>query len=98
MTIDFTNENKTLYVSLNGRLDSKTTSDLENFFKKELTDETTSLTLNFANVDYISSKGLRILIAVYKTMKPRPMTIVNINTSVKEILRISGLLELFNLV
>lgn len=96
MTIDFTNENKTLYVSLNGRLDSKTTSDLENFFKKELTDETTSLTLNFANVDYISSKGLRILIAVYKTMKPRPMTIVNINTSVKEILRISGLLELFN--
>lgn len=98
MTINFTNENKKLYVSLNGRLDSITASDLETFLKEKLTDETTSLTLDFANVDYLSSKGLRILIATHKKLNSRPLFIVNTNTSVKEILRISGLLKLFNLV
>lgn len=96
MTIDFTKENETLTVTLDGRLDSTTAGDLENFLEKELDDSTASLTFDFAGVDYISSKGLRILVATFKKMNGRPMTIANANDSVKEIMRLSGLLKVFN--
>lgn len=98
MTIDFTNENNNLSVALNGRLDSTTAGDLESFLEKELKEETASLKFDFANVDFISSKGLRILVAAFKKMGGRPMSIVNANTSVKEIMRLSGLLKVFNVV
>lgn len=96
MTIDFTKENEVLSVALDGRLDSTTAGDLENFLEKELDDSTASLTFDFAGVDYISSKGLRILVATFKKMNGRPMTIANANASVKEIMRLSGLLKVFN--
>lgn len=96
MTIDFTNENNNLSVMLNGRLDSSASGDLENFLEEKISDETASLTFDFANVDFVSSKGLRILVAAYKKMGGRPLSIANANTSVKEILHLSGLLKVFN--
>lgn len=96
MTIDFTSENKNLSVALNGRLDSSSSGDLECFLEGKINEQTASLTFDFANVDFISSKGLRILVEAYKKMDGRPMSIVNANTSVKEILHLSGLLKVFH--
>lgn len=97
MTIDFTKDNNNLSIKLDGRLDSSTAGDLESFLEKELTDSTATLTFDFANVDYISSKGLRILVAAFKKMNGRPMSIENANASVMEIMRLSGLLKVFKI-
>jgi ABC-type transporter Mla MlaB component len=52
----------------------------------------TSLTLNFSNLEYISSAGLRVLIATQKKMNEKdiPMVITNVNNTIKEIFRMSG--------
>lgn len=96
MTIDFSQDNGNLSIKLEGRLDSTTSGDLEQFLENKITNSTISLCLNFAKVDYISSKGLRILVSTFKKMNGRPMTIINANASVMEIMRLSGLLKVFN--
>ena len=51
-----------------------------------------SLILDFADLEYISSAGLRVLISTQKKLKADniPMTIKNVNDSVREIFRMSG--------
>ena len=48
--------------------------------------------MDFVNVEYISSAGLRVLIATQKKLKPDniPFIIKNVNESVGEIFRMSG--------
>jgi anti-anti-sigma factor len=51
-----------------------------------------SLIMDFANLEYISSAGLRVLIATQKKLQPDniPFVIKNVNDAVKEIFRMSG--------
>ena len=51
-----------------------------------------SLTLDCTNLEYISSSGLRVLVKVEKTLKPKniPFTIKNINKAIQEIFSLSG--------
>lgn len=80
-----------------GRLDSTTSEDFSQFIGENFTTDTAKLVLDFQSVDFISSKGLRVLVSVYKELGGRQMEIVNANSSVHEILRISGLLKVFGL-
>ena len=51
-----------------------------------------SLILDLSSLEYISSAGLRVLIATQKKLKKQdiPMTIKNVNDAIKEIFRMSG--------
>jgi anti-anti-sigma factor len=51
-----------------------------------------SLILDFADLEYISSAGLRVLISTQKKLKADniPMIIKNVTDSVNEIFRMSG--------
>ena len=97
MTITTNHENADLNVVLTGRLDSVTANELDNVLQKELTQDTTSLTVNLKEIDFISSKGLRVLVAAYKKLTGKPMTLVGANPSVLEVLRLSGLLKIFTI-
>lgn len=82
---------KDLTLSVEGRIDTLTSQDLE----KEINDEIgkfDSLTIDFENVEYISSAGLRVLIATQKKLKTTdtPMVIKNVNDTINEIFRMSG--------
>ena len=58
-------DEKELTISVEGRIDTITSNDLE----KEISDEMgkfNSLIIDFAKVDYISSAGLRLLISTQK--------------------------------
>ena len=85
----------TLYVE--GRIDTLTSQDLE----KEINDELgnfESLILDFTDVEYISSAGLRVLIVTAKKLKPENIPLViKVNDSIKEILVISGFDKLLNI-
>ncbi len=82
---------KELTLSVEGRIDTITSKDLE----KEINEETgnfDSLIMDFTDLEYISSAGLRVLIATQKKLKPDniPFIIKNVNDSIKEIFRMSG--------
>ncbi len=89
ITKEYNEKELTLYVE--GRIDTLTSQDLE----KEINDELgnfESLILDFTDVEYISSAGLRVLIATQKKLKKDdiPFVIKNVNDTVNEIFRMSG--------
>lgn len=78
-----------LYISLEGRLDSTSSPDLE----KEIQslDGITSLIFDFKDLEYISSAGLRLILHSQKIMnKQGRMVVKNVRESVKDIFKITG--------
>ncbi|AMD16984.1 hypothetical protein TL18_02465 [Methanobrevibacter sp. YE315] len=82
---------KELTLNIEGRIDTITSQELD----KEIQDEMgnfDSLTLDFSDVEYISSAGLRVLISTQKKLKADdiPFVITNVNDTIGEIFRMSG--------
>ena len=91
MNITKSYDEKELTLSVEGRIDTITSQDLD----KEINDEFgnfNSLIMDFADLEYISSAGLRVLIATQKKLKSEdiPFVIKNVNDTVGEIFRMSG--------
>ena len=83
-------ENGKLCIALEGRLDTTTAPDLEACLKESL-DGVTSLTLDFAELEYISSAGLRVLLYAQKVMsKQGEMKLIHVNDNVMEIFEVTG--------
>ena len=61
---------KELVVKLEGRLDTATAPGFEEALEEEF-DKAEGLTIDMENVDYISSAGLRVLLAAHKKMSRR---------------------------
>lgn len=82
---------KELIIEVGDRIDTVTAPDFENEILDEM-GKFDSLIIDFANLEYISSAGLRVLIATQKKLKPEdiPMTIKNVNDTINEIFRMSG--------
>lgn len=80
-----------LTVQLDGRVDTITSQELEESLKEDI-EKVDSLTLDFKELEYISSAGLRVLIMMEKKLKLRDaeLTIINANNTLKEIFRMSG--------
>ena len=96
MTIDRKLENGTLTLAVAGRLDTNTAPELEAAVKL---DGVAALVFDFAGLDYISSAGLRILLAAKKSLMASggAMSVVNANPSVRNVFEITGCRELFGL-
>ncbi len=56
-------------VKIKGRIDSETATAFSNGIKKVLDQERYHIVLDFSDVDFISSAGLRVLIATQKTCR-----------------------------
>lgn len=82
---------KELTIEVKDRIDTVTAPDFENEILDEM-GKFDSLIIDFTNLEYISSAGLRVLIATQKKLKPEniPMTIRNVNDTINEIFRMSG--------
>lgn len=79
-----------LKISLNGRLDAVTALELDKDLSKTL-ENVTDLTIDLAELEYISSAGLRMLLKAQKRMdKQGSMQICNIRDNVREVLDMSG--------
>lgn len=81
---------KSAAVVLEGRLDTTTAPRLEAILNGWL-DGITTLTLDVEKLEYISSFGLRVLLAVHKSVSKRgEMRIVHAGGGVLEILEVTG--------
>ena len=87
-----------LTVHIKGDLNVKTSPYLEEELTKSISG-VKELVLDFAEVEYISSAGLRVLLAMEKTMRRQSgqMTLRNVNPAVKEIIRLAGFLQVMHI-
>ena len=84
-------------IALEGRLDTMTAPELETELSKSL-GGAESLTLDFSNLEYISSAGLRVLLAAYKTMvKKGGMKVLHVNEVVQEVFEVTGFADILTI-
>ena len=90
MTIEKKMNGTELTIALNGRMDTVTAPQLEAELQDGL-NGVESLRLDFADLSYISSAGLRVLLAAQKRMnKQGSMVILNVNETIAEIFDVTG--------
>lgn len=97
MIINKTLNGETLTVTLAGRLDTTTAPQLEAGLKDALVG-LSALTLDFAELEYISSAGMRVLLSVHKVMsKQGKMVICHVNETIYEVFEVTGFTEILTL-
>ena len=97
MTINKNQEGTRLEILLEGRLDTTTSPMLETELKQTL-DGITELTFNFEKLEYISSAGLRILLAAQKRMSRQgSMVVKNVNEVIAEVFEVTGFSDILTI-
>ena len=86
-----------LAIALQGRLDTTTAPDLEKEVRESV-EGIEKLTFDFAALEYISSAGLRVLLAAQKIMyKQGEMVVKNASDEVKEIFDVTGFSDILTI-
>lgn len=97
MKIDVNKIDAKAIVALTGRLDTTTAPELEAELKNVI-EGCSDLVFDFENLEYISSAGLRILLATQKTMnKQGAMVIKNVAASIMEVFEITGFVDILTI-
>lgn len=82
-------EKEAIFITLEGRLDTTTAPELEKELKSSL-EGVTSLILDLEKLDYISSAGLRVLLAAQKMMNQQgKMKVVHVCETIMEIFEVA---------
>ena len=97
MNIMKTNEGTKLTLALEGRLDTTTAPQLEAEVKGSLTG-VTELVLDFSQLEYLSSAGLRVILAAQKIMnKQGKMAIRHVNETIQEVFEVTGFSDILTI-
>lgn len=90
-------EGSKLTVALEGRLDTTTSPALETELRTSV-DGVTELVFDLANLEYISSAGLRVLLSAQKVMnKQGEMKITNVKPEIMEIFDVTGFVDILTI-
>ena len=92
MKIDFTKNNGVLNVALDGRLDTTTAPEFESFLGEHY-GEAVSVVIDCGKLSYISSAGLRVLLAAQKKTKGA-MKLTNVCELVMEVFEMTGFADI----
>ena len=95
LQIDKKTEGRCLKLALNGELDSVTSPD----FDKEVQEiaDFDEVVLDFKDLAYTSSAGLRVLLGLKRRLAGRPLKLENVGTEVREVLDMTGSSQLLGL-
>ena len=97
LNIDKKADGNDLAVAIGGRLDTNTAPELEAALTDEL-DGVTSLTIDMAELEYISSAGLRVLLSLQKTMnKQGQMKVTNAGPAIMDIFEVTGFSDILTI-
>ena len=97
MEIKKIHEGNSLTVQLEGRLDTVTAPELEASLENEL-DEVTVLVIDLGGLEYMSSAGLRVMLALQKRMaKQGTMKVIKVNDTIMEIFEITGFRDILTI-
>lgn len=98
MQIEQEKQDEKLTLKLSGRLDTSTAPMLQETVEKEQ-EGVTVLNLDMEKLEYVSSAGLRVLLAATKNMKAKggTMTVCHVNEEVMDVFEITGFKEILNI-
>lgn len=97
MNIEKITNGNEMTVALSGRLDTTTAPLLEAELKKNIAG-VEKLIFNFAELEYLSSAGLRVLLAAQKVMnKQGEMIVKNVNETISEIFEVTGFADILTI-
>ena len=86
-----------LTLALEGRLDTTTAPQLEAELKASL-DSVAELELDFEKLEYLSSAGLRVLLAAQKVMNRQgKMTLHHVNENIREVFEVTGFIDILTI-
>ena len=87
-----------LRISVKGRLDSLTSPNLLKFYEDELEKKSfRKVQLDFKELAYISSAGLRVLLIMYKGTPGHEVKLFNLGTEVFSVLEMTGYADIFGI-
>ena len=99
MNINITSQENTVLVTIEGRLDTANAVEAEKSLAplKEYADK--EIELDCTTLEYISSSGLRILLALRKDVdaKGGKLIVKHINDSIRNVFTITGFFKLFDI-
>lgn len=97
MTINKISEGEKLTLALTGRLDTNSSPALEAELKQSV-GGVKELIFDFSGVEYISSAGLRILLAAQKVMNRQGvMKLIGVSADVMEVFEITGFSDILTI-
>ena len=95
--VNKTIENEETVLALQGRLDTVTAPELTRYID-ELPEETEALELDFSDLEYISSAGLRVLLSAQKRMaKKGGMRVSHVCPAILEIFEVTGFSDILTI-
>jgi len=99
MEINTRKKDNVLVISLKGRLDAVTAPDFDKKLESLLSEGENALIINFSELEYISSAGLRSILASAKQLKANDgrMLLAELRGPVKEVFEISGFYSIFQI-
>jgi anti-anti-sigma factor len=92
MEISQKEENGIVFLAFKGRLDGTAATEAEQTVKSVLEGETNRLLFDFAQLEYLSSAGLRVVLGAAKEIKRKDgkFVLCALNAYVKEVFEVSG--------
>jgi len=99
MKIDQKIINNIPVLTVSGRIDATTSGDLKRTLDRLIDDNHATILIDLAGVEYISSVGLRILLAALKKVRPKQgdVKLAALQPFVSEVLEIAGFTKLFTI-
>ena len=99
MTISEAREAGVVIVSPQGRIDSTTSAVLERHLQAIAAAGQTRVVVDFSGVDYISSAGLRVMLALAKRGRDQKgrVALFGMNDSVRQVFELAGFVALFTI-
>ena len=97
LDIEFENVGDVHVAKLRGSLDTGSSPEAQEMIMAEVEKGTNNLILNLAGVDFVSSSGLRVILATGKRLKKTDGKIVvcELNPTVADVFHISGFDKMF---
>ncbi len=97
MTINKNSEGEKLTLAISGRLDTNSSPKLEAELRQSV-NGVTELVFDFSEVEYISSAGLRVLLAAQKVMNCQgSMKLIGVSADVMEVFEITGFADILTI-
>lgn len=92
MEIETRKEENATVVSVTGKMDAVSSPEFEKKLLELMAEEEKDFVIDFAGLDYISSAGLRVILATTKKLKEKEgkLLLSSLKDIVKEVFEISG--------
>ncbi|MBO4755559.1 MAG: STAS domain-containing protein [Bacteroidales bacterium] len=97
MTVDIKELDGKTVVTVTGELDTLTSEAFQKELDPIMGKDTPRIEIDMAGVNYIASKGLRVILALAQSISPKggKLTVVNLTPAVRMVFDMSGFSSMF---